>query len=100
VRAGLPCSELLREGERAVHDHRFAPYGRFVAHGIGIVSHEQPNITSTNSRPLETGMVLSIEMEFIHPEIGHVKIEDAVAVTESGCEGLGDLGREWHVVPV
>jgi hypothetical protein len=27
-------------------------------------------------------------------------IEDAVAVTEMGCEGLGDLGREWHVVPV
>jgi Xaa-Pro aminopeptidase len=100
VRAGLPCNELLREGERAVREHRFAPYGRFVAHGIGMVSHEQPNISPTNPGPLESGMVLSIETEFIHPEVGHVKIEDAVAVTESGCEGLGDLGREWHVVPV
>jgi Xaa-Pro aminopeptidase len=100
VRAGLPCSELLREGERAVREHRFGPYGRFVAHGIGMVSHEQPNITPTNPRPLEAGMVLSIETEFIHPEVGHVKIEDAVAVTEMGCEGLGDLGREWQVVPV
>ena len=44
-------------------------------------------------------MVLSIETEFIHPEVGHVKIEDAVAVTENGCEGLGDLGREWRVIP-
>jgi len=100
VQAGLPCSELQREGECAVHDHRFAPYGRFVAHGIGMMSHEQPNITSTNSRPLEAGMVLSIETEFIHSEVGHVKIEDAVAVTETGCEGLGDLGREWHVVAI
>ncbi len=98
VRAGLPCRELLIEGERAIGQHRFAPYGRFVAHGIGMVSHEQPEIAPTNASPLEAGMVLSIETEFIHPDVGHVKIEDAVAVTDSGCEGLGDLGREWHVV--
>ena len=100
VRPGLPCRELLVEGERAVAEHRLSPYGMFVAHGIGMVSHEQPNISSTNTRPLEAGMVLSIETEFIHPEVGHVKIEDAVAVTEGDCEGLGDLGRDWHVVRV
>lgn len=100
VRAGLPCHDLLVEGERAVADHRLSEYGKFVAHGIGMVSHEQPQVSRTNARPLEAGMVLSIETEFIHPEVGHVKIEDAVAVTETGCEGLGDLGRDWHVVPV
>lgn len=100
VRAGVPCREVLLEGERALRAHRFAACGRFVAHGIGMVSHEQPKVSSTNERPLETGMVLSIETEFIHPEVGHVKIEDAVAVTENGCEGLGDLGRDWNVVPM
>jgi len=100
VSAGLPCAELLREGERAVHENPFSAYGRFVAHGIGMVSHEQPHIAASNPRPLEAGMVLSIETEFIHPEVGHVKIEDAVAVTETGCEGLGDLGREWQIAPV
>ncbi len=99
VRAGLPCRELLREGERAVAEHQFAPYGRFVAHGIGMVSHEQPIISPTSARRLETGNVLSIETEFIHPDVGHVKIEDAVAVTDTGCEGLGDAGRDWHIVP-
>ena len=100
VRPSVPCRDLLIEGERAVREHRFAPYGKFVAHGIGMVSHEQPDISPANARPLEAGMVLSIETEFIHPEVGHVKIEDAVAVMENGCEGLGDLGRNWHVVPV
>jgi MoaD family protein len=99
VRAGLPCGELLLEGQRAVREHRFAEFGRFVAHGIGMVSHEQPDIAPGSPRPLEAGMVLSIETEFLHPEVGHVKLEDAVAVAPRGCEGLGDLGRDWHVVP-
>jgi len=98
VRAGLPCKEVLAEGERAVRENRFALYGRFTAHGIGMVSHEQPEITPANSRSLEAGMVLSIETECIYPAVGHVKIEDAVAVTERGCEGLGDIGREWQIV--
>ena len=45
-------------------------------------------------------MILSIETDFVHPEVGHVKIEDAVVVTDTGCEGLGDLGREWHLVAI
>ena len=100
VRPGVPGAELLREGERAVRQQRFAQYGRFVAHGIGMVSHEQPVLSSSDLRPLETGMVLSIETDFIHPDVGHVKIEDAVVVTDTGCDGLGDLGRDWNVVKV
>ena len=50
-------------------------------------------------RALEAGMVVSVECDVRRPEAGHVKIEDAVAVTEEGCEGLGDLGREgWTIV--
>ena len=100
VRAGLSGRELVCEGERAVREHRFTQFGRFVAHGIGMVSHEQPTLSVNDPRPLEAGMILSIETDFIHPEVGHVKIEDAVAVTDAGSDGLGDLGREWHVVPI
>lgn len=50
--------------------------------------------------PLEGGAVRSIGTAFIQREVGHVKIiEDAVAVTGKGCEGLGDLGRDWQIVP-
>jgi MoaD family protein len=98
VRAGTPCREVLLAGEDALRASPFARHGRFVVHGIGMVSHEQPRITPNAERPLEAGMVLSVETDFIHPEVGHVKIEDAVAVTVTGCEGLGDAGRDWHVV--
>jgi Xaa-Pro aminopeptidase len=98
VRAGNPGREILLAGEAALRAHPFAPSGRFVAHGIGMVSHEQPEISPGSARLLEAGMILSIETDFVHPEVGHVKIEDAVAVTERGGEGLGDLGRAYHIV--
>jgi Xaa-Pro aminopeptidase len=43
--------------------------------------------------------VLSVETDFIVPGTGHVKIEDAVIVGGTGCEGLGDTGRDWQIVP-
>ena len=42
-------------------------------------------------------MVLSIETDFEHPEVGRVKVEDTVVVTPQGPEGLGDLGRQWTI---
>ena len=76
----------------------------FLAHGMGLVSHEAPHLTSTGAvpypgthegRPLEAGMVLSIETELKHPEIGFVKLEDTVVVAEDGWEALGDAARDW-----
>jgi Xaa-Pro dipeptidase len=97
IRAGVPCREVLAAGERASRAYGFSRYARFVVHSIGMVSYEQPEFTPDNPRPLEEGMVLSVETDFLHPEVGHVKIEDAVVVHESSCEGLGDIGREWQI---
>jgi Xaa-Pro aminopeptidase len=63
-----------------------------------MVPYEQPTFTLKSERPLEAGMVLSIETDFIHPGVGHVKIEDSVLITKTGYEGLGDSGREWTIV--
>ncbi len=98
VRAGVPCCLIVEEGQKASRRYGFSSYARFVVHSIGMVPYEQPAFSLENPRPLETGMVLSIETDFLHPDVGHVKIEDAVAVTETGCEGLGDLGREWQII--
>jgi Xaa-Pro aminopeptidase len=62
------------------------------------VPYEEPLFSPPSERLLASGMVLSVETDFLHPEVGHVKIEDAVIVTDEGCEGLGDLGREWQIV--
>jgi Xaa-Pro dipeptidase len=69
------------------------------------VSHEGPRLTSTGpvpypgddaERPLEEGMVISIETTLLHPRHGFIKLEDTVAVTANGYEAFGDAGRGWN----
>jgi Xaa-Pro aminopeptidase len=97
IAAGVPVKDVLRVGMEAVASYPFSEFARFVVHSIGVVPYEQPNVTTDRERPLEPGMVLSIETDFIHPVEGHIKIEDSVVVTETGCDGLGDLGRDWNI---
>ena len=99
VGAGLPCRDVYRVGIEALKSAPWGEHGRFVAHGIGLVSHEPPAVTAESNRRLEAGMVLSIETEYRDPDVGHVKVEDTVAVTATGCEGLGDVESDWYTAP-
>ena len=66
---------------------------------MGIISHEAPRLTRTGpvpypdydaERPLEQGMVVSIETTMHHPKRGFIKLEDTIAVTVAGYEAFGD----------
>jgi Xaa-Pro aminopeptidase len=46
-------------------------------------------------RPLEAGMVISVETTLLHPRRGFIKLEDTVAVTEAGYDVYGDRARGW-----
>jgi Xaa-Pro aminopeptidase len=94
--------------DAALKEVESCPHGKemhFVAHGMGLIAHEAPRLTATGpipysdkhaKRPLEIGMVLSIETSVKNPEVGFVKLEDSVAVTDSGWEAFGDWGRGWN----
>jgi Xaa-Pro aminopeptidase len=77
----------------------------FTAHGMGIVAHEAPRLSDKASqkypgydadRPLEQGMVISIETTMNHLTRGFIKLEDTVAVTNDGWQAFGDGGRGWN----
>ena len=48
------------------------------------------------SRPLEAGMVVSVETTLMHPTRGFIKLEDTVVVTETGHEIYGEGARGWN----
>ena len=100
LRAGMTYGDINAAAQDALQSNSHAKIGRIVAHGIGMVSHEQPMINRPDQagRTLQNGHVLSLETEFLHPEVGHVKIEDTIAITANGAEGLGDIGRELQVI--
>lgn len=100
LRAGMTYGDVNAAAEEALKASGHATIGRIVAHGIGMVSHEQPMINrpEQGGRALQNGHILSLETEFLHPEVGHVKIEDTIAITPQGAEGLGDIGRALQVI--
>lgn len=65
-------------------------------HGIGIEVHEPPLIDKGGPELL-AGDALTIEPGLYRPDMGGIRIEDMVIVTESGCENLNALptGLTW-----
>ena len=105
IRAGARGGDIYAEADKVFNASPHAKIMHFCAHGMGIVSHEAPRLTRTGpvpypdydaDRPLEEGMVISIETTMPHPTRGYVKLEDTVAVTATGYEAYGDAGRGWN----
>ena len=96
LRPGVPAARLQKAAEAFLADYPLGSSGKFIAHGIGLVHHEDPVIDYSSDVPLEEGNVLSIEMEFKTPEVGHVKIEEMVLITGRGNEILSP-GEHWYL---
>jgi Xaa-Pro aminopeptidase len=106
IRAGVRGGDIYAAAEQAMRGSRQRPHFDFLAHGMGLVSHEAPHLTgrgvvpypaTDEDQPLESGMVISIETALLHPKRGFIKLEDTVAVTDGGWQGFGDGGRGWNV---
>jgi len=98
VEPGVPCEDVDAAARDVIES---AGYGdEFVhrtGHGVGLDVHEEPYIVDGNDRPLEPGMVFSVEPGIYRAGEWGVRIEDLVAVTDSGCERLNHTDRGWRV---
>lgn len=74
------------------------PQGFFHAtgHGIGIEGHERPHL-ALRDHSLEEGNVLAIEPALYYDNIGGVRIEDDILVTEEGAVVLSELERVLEI---
>jgi Xaa-Pro aminopeptidase len=105
VKAGVMGGEIYASAEVLLAKSKQHNHMHFLAHGMGLVSHEAPRLTATGpvpydaydaTRPLETGMVVSVETTLQHPKRGFIKLEDTIAVTDTGYEIYGEGARGWN----
>jgi len=99
VRPGVACQEVDRAARKVIDD---AGYGEcFIhrtGHGIGLATHEPPDMVEGETRELEPGMCFSIEPGIYLPGRFGVRIEDIVTVTEYGGRRLNNTVRELQIV--
>ncbi len=105
VRAGVRGGDMIAHAESALKASKVAGFTDFFAHGMGLITHEVPFLMTNHpvayegvdaDRPLEAGMVLSVETTMLHPSRGFIKLEDTLAVTDGGYEMFGQRGRGWN----
>lgn len=105
VRPGAIGVEIYEAAGGAIAASAHADCVDFLAHGVGLISHEAPRLSGKAppkysaydaERPLQAGMVISIETAIIHSRRGFIKLEDTIAVTPMGWEAFGDHGRGWN----
>ena len=105
VRPGAMGREIYAAAEPLVAKSKQHNNLEFLAHGMGLVSHEAPRLTDHGpvpypaadaDIPLEVGEVVSVETTLKHPTRGFIKLEDTVVVTETGHEVYGEGARGWN----
>lgn len=99
IRPGVPCQDVDRTARRVISE---AGYGEFfthrVGHGLGLDVHEDPYMVEGNTRPLEPGMVFSVEPGIYLPDRFGIRIEDIMFVTDTGAGNLYSATHDFVVV--
>ena len=68
--------------------------GHSLGHGVGLEIHEWPSLKQKppfSEMALEPGMVITIEPGIYIPQLGGVRLEDTIVITENGYENITNI---------
>lgn len=89
IKPGRKISEVDSGGRQYIRDKGYGKFfGHSMGHGIGLDVHEEPSISGKSNDILKPGMVFTVEPAIYIPNLGGVRIEDMVLVTDTGYEIL------------
>jgi Xaa-Pro aminopeptidase len=89
---GLVCDVFESAGQRTLRtgpgEHEDDGFQFSLGHGVGLEVHEEPGLGMAGNKELVAGDVLAIEPGLWVHDLGEVRFEDLLLVTEDGCETL------------
>lgn len=101
VRAGITAGQLFDLAVKRVEQCGLTPYRRHhCGHAIGLEIYEPPIVSPNATTVLEPGMVFCVETPFYEIGWGGMMVEDALVVTNDGCDVLSSSERGLRVIEI
>ncbi len=99
LKAGMTGQEVDKVAREIISRNGYGEnFGHGLGHGVGLAVHEEPRLSPAGLKVLEPGMVVTVEPGIYLPDWGGVRIEDTVAVTETGCTLLTKSAKELIIL--
>lgn len=95
IRAGVDCADADKVARGIIEKDYPGTFGHSLGHSVGLYIHEEPRLSlRARGRNLRVGEVLTVEPGiYLYGKYG-CRIEDMVAVTESGCTNFTHSTKE------
>lgn len=99
ARPGITAGELFDVAVERVERAGLKPYRRHhCGHAIGIEIYERPIVSPGAATVLAPGMVFCVETPYYQIGWGGMMVEDALVVTDIGCDVLSTSDRSLRVI--
>ena len=99
IKAEVSCKAIDTIARKHITD---AGYGKYFDHGLGhslgLEIHEDPRFSKVSTDYLKSNYVMTVEPGIYIEDIGGVRIEDDIVVTDDGCIVLNKTSKDFIVI--
>jgi len=99
VKVGKGGSEIDKIARDIIYEAGYeGMFGHGLGHGVGIMVHEEPRLSTTGKTIMENNMIVTVEPGIYVPDYGGVRIEDMVVVHDDNPIVLTSSKKELIIL--